>query len=263
MSYNVVKNIDTMNRVLITQTLEKFGLDKKEAAVYLASLELGSASIQQLAKKSTLKRTTLYLITESLKSKGLISESKNRRGMQFVPIKPNQLIDMLDERKAALQNAIPELLALTHIQTETKPCVRYYEGKDSLQTVESETLEGTDGEILLMGSFSDVFLFYASPSLYDDTYRKARIKKNIFLRMLVLKEPRSVALIPRDKAELRETRFLPKDTKMNTIQYIYQNKIAYISPSREVMGLIIESNDLATMERQKFNLLWDACKSPW
>jgi sugar-specific transcriptional regulator TrmB len=244
----------------LIQILENFGLDKKEGAVYLAGLELGPASVQQLAQKSQLKRTTLYLITESLKAKGLFSESKNQRGVQFIPVQPDRLINILDERKTALQKVMPELMALTHSQKETKPNVRYYEGRENILTIEKETLEGTDGEILLMGSFSDIYLIYASPKLADDAYRQERIRKNIFLRMLVIREPRSIALLPSDKSELRETRFLPTGTELVTVQYIYQNKIAYISPKQETMGMIIESKDLASMERQKFNVLWETCK---
>jgi len=60
---------------MLNKELEKIGLSKKEAKVYLACLELSEATIGQISKKSGVKRTTVYDIVESLKEKSLISSS--------------------------------------------------------------------------------------------------------------------------------------------------------------------------------------------
>lgn len=44
----------------INKSLEQLGLVGKKADVYLASLELGSASVIEIAKKAGVKRTTCY-----------------------------------------------------------------------------------------------------------------------------------------------------------------------------------------------------------
>jgi sugar-specific transcriptional regulator TrmB len=243
----------------LIRLLENYGLDGKEAMVYLAGLELGSATVQQLARKSQIKRTTVYLITESLKAKGLFSEFKNPRGLQFMAIEPNRLLGMLDERKASLQEFMPELLALANNQKKIKPCVRYYEGREGARDIAKEILEVGDTELLFIGSYSDVYT-YLSPVFIDKFFRPERIRKNIYMRALSTKDPRSMALVPRDKGEMREIVFLPQETKYAAAQYICQDKIANFSPRRETMGFIVESHDLAAMERQKFELMWEACK---
>jgi len=243
----------------LIRLLENFGLDSKEAMVYLAGLELGSATVQQLARKSQIKRTTVYLITESLKAKGLFSEFKNPRGIQFIPIEPSRLLGMLDERKASLQDAMPELSALTNNQKKTKPSVRYYEGREGLRKLAMEMLGTPDSELLFMGSYSDV-IACLGPVFYEKIFMPERIRKNIFLRALNTKDPRSIYLMSRNQKEKREIVFLPQETKCAAAQYICQDKIANFSPRRETMGFIVESHDLAAMERQKFELMWEACK---
>lgn len=41
----------------IIASLRQFGLNEKQAKVYLACLELGSASVQKIAKKAGVERT--------------------------------------------------------------------------------------------------------------------------------------------------------------------------------------------------------------
>ena len=53
--------------------LERVGLKGKEASVYLALLELGTASVESIAKKAGTKRPTTYLVLDDLQNRGLVS----------------------------------------------------------------------------------------------------------------------------------------------------------------------------------------------
>ena len=248
-----------MPNTRLVNLLENYGLDSKEAMIYLAGLELGSATVQQLARKSQIKRTTVYLIAEALKVKGLFSEFKNPHGVQFIPVEPNRLLGMLDERKAALQDALPELQAITHSQKRSKPSVRYYEGREGLRKLAMEMLGTPDSELLFMGSYSDV-LACLGRVFYEKIFMPERIRKNIFLRALNTKDPWSIYLMSRNQKEKREIVFLPQETKCTAAQYTCGDRIASFSPRGETMGFIVQSPDLADLERQKFELMWEACK---
>ncbi|MBU1348978.1 hypothetical protein KJ781_02830 [Patescibacteria group bacterium] len=246
-----------MSSTNLPQILQEFGLDEKESGVYLASLELGPASVQRLAVKSRIKRTTVYLVAEALKEKGLLSGVQTHRSIEYVPIGPNRLIGILETRKAALQEAMPELMALTK-GSATKPYVRFFEGKEGILVMLNDIIAGEGGEMLFLGSYSDVYV-YASSAYYEKVFLPERLRRNIFMRALVFREPRSVAMRSHDKEEMRELRYLPSGMDMVASQYVYRDRIAYISPKQESMGLIVESRDLAAMERQKFELAWGAC----
>ncbi len=69
--------------MLINQ-LQKIGFSDKEAAVYLASLELGPATILELAKKAKVKRPTVHVLVEGFIKRGLASsfeKGKKRFGV--------------------------------------------------------------------------------------------------------------------------------------------------------------------------------------
>ena len=48
------------------QQLKQLGLEEKQAKIYLASLELGPDTAQNIAYKASLKRPTTYVILEEL-----------------------------------------------------------------------------------------------------------------------------------------------------------------------------------------------------
>ena len=50
--------------------LQDMGLSEKEAKIYLASLEIGRATADQLAKQAKIVRSTTYVQLESLMKKG-------------------------------------------------------------------------------------------------------------------------------------------------------------------------------------------------
>jgi len=103
----------------INTSLTELGLNEKEINVYLACLELGTASVAEIAKKSGVKRTSIYNFLEDLKNKGLISEIKKNRKTLLLPEDPHALIlnrqnqiKKTEEQIKSLGNLIPSLMAI-------------------------------------------------------------------------------------------------------------------------------------------------------
>ena len=93
-----------------TSRLLELGLTDKEAGVYLAMLELGPASVQEIARKSGVNRSTSYLTIEALKERGLASSSTRGKKMLFTAESPSRLAavlnrerEMLEQKKQKLQ----------------------------------------------------------------------------------------------------------------------------------------------------------------
>ena len=64
---------------MFEQFLEEIGLSEKEAKIYLALLQVDRDTIQDLATKTGINRTTVYPVLETLQKKGLVSESTGRK----------------------------------------------------------------------------------------------------------------------------------------------------------------------------------------
>jgi sugar-specific transcriptional regulator TrmB len=82
--------------------LEDFGLSEKEARTYLASLALGSAVVADVALKAELTRPTAYLMVDSLKGRGLITEFKKGKKTFVRACEPAKLSEMLAFEKEQL-----------------------------------------------------------------------------------------------------------------------------------------------------------------
>ena len=83
------------NNPLLT-TLTTLGLTDHEAAVYLAALSLGPATILKIAKAAEIKRTTVYSVIETLKLKGLVSVEVKGFKSLFVAEDPTKLETILE-----------------------------------------------------------------------------------------------------------------------------------------------------------------------
>ena len=55
--------------------LEEFGLNTKEAKIYLASLQLGPSTVQDIAKQAGVHRVSTHDILQSLIDKNLIEQT--------------------------------------------------------------------------------------------------------------------------------------------------------------------------------------------
>src|SRR3989338_4407031 len=96
----------------LTKLFESLGLSEDQTKVYLAALELGQASMQDLADKSGVKRTSIYNFIKELIAKGLIVTAKKRKRTVYSAIHPNQLIELEKSRLSELHRVLPELLAV-------------------------------------------------------------------------------------------------------------------------------------------------------
>ncbi|MBI5728232.1 MAG: helix-turn-helix domain-containing protein, partial [Candidatus Magasanikbacteria bacterium] len=125
--------------MFLVDYLTKIGLHEKEAKVYLAAIELGGGSVQELAQKSGLKRPTVYVVLDSLVAQGLVSEEKKGRGSSFVAASPEALKRKAAEQKKAIDEAFPFLTAMWTGE-KSKPQVRVYEGLEGMKEIYRETL---------------------------------------------------------------------------------------------------------------------------
>jgi sugar-specific transcriptional regulator TrmB len=122
------------------KALEKLGLNQKEASVYLALLELGQTSISRIAQKSGVKRTSVYDVLKSLKTKGLVGRTISKGKTYYFAEDPGVLKEALEEKFTTLEKVMPQLLSITNF-LDQKPKIRFYEGKGGIRDIYEETLE--------------------------------------------------------------------------------------------------------------------------
>lgn len=234
------------------KTLENIGLSDKEAKVYMACLELGTATVQELAEKSEVKRTSIYNFLSVLIKKGLVSEIKQNDRVFLTAESPNILKDNLKNQEASLNNLLPDLLDLFN-KPSNRPAVKYYKGIAGIKKIYLDTLEtkqpiyaftDVDSMIPIMGKW-----------LWD-WYPNKRVELGIKFFGIAKDGPLARKAIQRNKQQNREMKIIP-DVKFDTEINIYGHKVAMISFQRPYTGVIIEDIFINQTHKSIWQSLWE------
>lgn len=238
----------------IKAVLEQFGLYGKKADVYLASLELGSATVIEIAKKAGIKRTTGYDILMDLEKDGLVSETAKGKKRLFIGEDPEKIKRDLSNKERLFSEILPQLKSIHNI-SGTKPKIRFYEGVEGVKEVYNDTLK-YGGEFVAFGS-EDVVKILGEHWTID--YIKRRVAKEIRVRaILPHTEYLEKEIQGKDQEQLRTTKLIDRKKYPFSIEIdIYgYSKVALLS-SKEMLGVIIESTEIYNTMKLIFELLWD------
>jgi sugar-specific transcriptional regulator TrmB len=240
---------------MLEKELQNAGLSERESRVYLTCLEMGEASVAKLAKKTQIKRTTVYLLIESLQEKGLIGLIKKGNKTLYVSEDPRKIAEKMEQKKSAIEKILPELLALTNF-TNTKPRIKYFEEKRAVEEIYLDTLFYPDQEIL---SWFPATLVQENKDFFNDYYIKKRLEKKIWVRAIAPKTADMQEYFQKDIQELRQTRLISQNIFNIEVGIILygKSKLGIVSYD-ENMGLIIESPKIYRSLKNIFELAWNS-----
>ena len=145
---------------ILSLELRKLGLKEKEVGVYLAGLELGPTTVQNIAKKAGTARPTTYEILEVLKEKGLFGETKQQKKRYFIAQSPERILSILRLQKRELEEKEREFIRIiaaldTKYGSKDKSGVQVFKGVEGLEVLK---------ERLLFTPSSDLFVFTSEDS---------------------------------------------------------------------------------------------------
>ena len=244
----------------IKQVLSNIGLTKEETSIYLAGLELGETSVQNLAKKAGIKRPTAYKILEELINKGMAYQTFKGKKRYFGTEDPEKIVASFKQKEAELDKILPELKSIYNF-SDVKPKVKFYEGVAGAIAVYEDTLATTKdgGEILTYTGVKN--LFETFPKGYAQKYFDRRVARNISVRVIAIESEESQEWKRYGKKELRDIVLIPEG-KINFFgdTEIYGDKVALISYKENFMAVVIESKEIANMQRFLFELAWKGLK---
>ncbi len=110
------------------ELLTHFNLSEQEAEIYLASLTLGKASVNDIAKKIGKSRTAIYFHVDHLLQKGFLKEARHGKLTRLIATPPTEVVSTLDQRMTELKSLIPFLQSLHKADIET-PIIEVTESK--------------------------------------------------------------------------------------------------------------------------------------
>jgi len=241
---------------MLLNKLTQIGLDKKEAEIYLALLEIGAAPISQISKKSGVKRTTVYDAIESLKKKGVVTVAKKGKRSTYFAEDPRMLGEHIDDSKETFINMLPELLSVANF-IDKKPKIRFFEGVIGLKEVYRDTLNYQDRELLAWVPEETQTIF--DKKFLNEQYHPKRIEKKIWMRAIAQSDPSMHEYKTLDSSSLRKTKLIPADAFPLDVEIIlYGNRNIGIISFADQMGLIMESRGIFITLKSIFEAHWNS-----
>lgn len=243
----------------IQKLLADVGLLPSESKVYLATLELGPATVQHIAAKAKISRTAAYEAIGLLQKRGLMSSSLSGKKHLFASEDPSRIVSYLkkeQERFASTLTDIEGMVGTLQLMSGgIKPIVKVYSGEEALPAYFDQLSKANPTTMFEISNLDDVYTYLTSETIQKN--RKAVSWKNIkTLRLLHRGEIRN----KRDDVD-----YCKLDESFGEFHgdiSIYENFVSLMTFIGHPVVVILESKSVADTMRTLFNAAWSSsCKS--
>jgi len=255
----------------VQKQLEELGLSQNEVKAYLAALELGAATAQQIAAKAAVVRPTAYVAIGGLQKRGLMSSHTRGKKQYFQAERPGQLMRLIEEekknlaaRESKLKSMLPGLEALIAMAGE-KPEVKYYEGLEGLEAMRKVLIDYKPSELFVIGN---------SPASLDSQFQEAHQVhghrlKNLGVKMRVISINGDLKRLSNAKVYFGskngrrnsyEFKILKRKEESNGEIAIFGEYLSLVSYNQHPYGFLIKSKDLVQTCKLIFGSIWDSLR---
>jgi sugar-specific transcriptional regulator TrmB len=239
------------------ETLMEVGLSKNEAKVYLALLELGSATGGKISELSKVHRTNVYDALERLIEKGFVGYCTKDNKKCFETTDPNNLMNLLKEKELHLQNIMPQLLLAKQMSRKAKIDVFVAEGLKAVKDSKLRQLK-IKMPIHTMGSpktAADV----AKPFLLN--FHKQRIELKIEDYLIYNNDANKEYLKRLNSMPYTHVKVLPPKLNAPISTNICGDEVTIkLWEKGEATVIIIKSEKVAQTYRNYHKMLWESAE---
>jgi len=236
----------------------QLGLSAREVSIYKALLSLGPASIRNIAEKAGINRGTTYETLKELQQKGIVTYLPKGKRRFFSPREPEVLLQLAEERRHALENAIDGLKesvipGLNHLRPDLNTAnVQFYEGDEGIEWVLRDILNTVSAQQ------EKQYAVFSSKPIRPHLYRPfpnftlQRVQKGIEVKVIAIGDGG-------EDAALSERKWIRTEGKVDAAYIaVYPPKCAIISLASEnyPTAVVIHSKEVATAQQIVFDTLW-------
>ncbi|MDO8660381.1 MAG: helix-turn-helix domain-containing protein [Candidatus Woesearchaeota archaeon] len=247
-----------------SEVLEQLGFTNSEARIYLALLDLGSATAGKVVAKARISGGKVYLFLDRLVKRGLVSYVVKGGIKYFQPQSPHVLLDLIAEQKSALDvcakgvnTLLPSLNARLDA-TRNERRAEVYEGWKGFTTVSEWILrEMKKGEIIyVFGVSKEAYKKYGHFFLY---WTRKRARLGIRMRIIYSEEAREIGKT-REKMPLTEVRYLPKEMESPAFINLFKEYIITYNLCGEPICFLIKDKESSEFYHKYFESVWERAR---
>lgn len=247
----------------VKKDLSQLGLTDNEIKFYVAGLELGLATIPQIAERAGLSRMTGYNIFKLLSQKSMADMDVRSYGQKCKVAKPAKLLTLFEQERKDLDKLatdMPNLIGELNVLYASVPEdleIHYFRAKEAITKIWDEALTNTKkGDDILVLSAVDF-----TPTLrehYVEFLEEMMLRcneKGIHLKMIL--EKTGTYTIPRSTMQDIVPESIQMKLGATCDQLIYAEHVAYIFPGKELFGITIHNKELSNHHSRIFYTLWN------
>jgi HTH-type transcriptional regulator, sugar sensing transcriptional regulator len=237
------------------ENLIEVGLASKEARIYLAVLHLGKATIADVAKKSKVKRMTVYQHIDDLLQKNLVHKTAQGKRIFYVAESPEKIGKILDRKKKHFEKILPDLKSV-FARSSHKPQIRFYEGIEGMRAIYDEMTKTSQ---TVYGTFS-ADKFYQVFNEHDNQKFFENLKANgAVIKDLVENTPFGKKYVKADFYKNNGVpKLLPEGFEVSVDLLVAGDKVSMMS-FVNLVGVIIENHEIAELQRNFIKFIRKLC----
>src|SRR3989344_5110176 len=244
------------------ESLQKLGLTRNESKVYLSLLKIGTSRTGDILKAAGINSGKIYEILESLKEKGLVSESIINKRRYFTSAPPYQILDFLEKKKEEIikeekkiKSILPSLEKIRKESVKETKAVTY-KGFRGIKTAADEALDSMKNseEILSM------CVTEKKDKKYNDFWigwTERRVSKKIVAKHIFSEKGDYYKSFK--KIKFTEAKILSGLTPV-TIDIFGEDKVLILNYNEPVSCIMIYDKNTATSFINFFYQLWKIAK---
>jgi sugar-specific transcriptional regulator TrmB len=233
---------------MLEKYLQEIGLNEKESSIYLALLQVDNASVIEVSKQTKINRSTVYVVLESLMSKGLVSETQVGKKVHYQAEPPERLETyverqkmVLEEQQKRLADIIPQIKSVQRASGE-RPLVKYFDGKEAAYQDTSVFFSAGVGK-------EDTGYFVFNRDLIEEVFTPKEIEEVAKKRPAL--KIKAVSLYNYSEKELPSDELTDR-TRVDSGEFpikcdmsVYEDRIEIVTLGKRVSSIFIQSRDVA------------------
>lgn len=239
------------------QLLRNSSLSDKQAKVYLALLQLGRASVTEIAQTAGLKRAITYVILGELSQLGYVNQLlPNTKKKIFTATDPNTFATRLEQTAREFNQMLPYLRALQ--RRAGKPFVTYFEGVEGIRSAFQQIRKPKTARYALSIQEAKKFI-PKEVERWQKTYLDK--KGSLNGRHLLTDTPEDRAYGQTISQVGQQVRYLAPDSSFNIDFALVDNQVFLTTLNQDLHVTVIESPDLYASLCTLFDLAWQASRA--
>ena len=242
------------------EELEKLGLSKNEAKIYIALLKIGPSTSGAIIKESGIYVSAAYYVLENLIKKGLVSHITKANRKYFQASEPKQLSFLVEEKEKILAEIIPQLESIKSNLNEEPVRTTVHEGFKGFKGVYDRILRTLKKgeEYYVFGARPMGDPFTKTLNIMLSNYHKQREKAGIKIKIIHNQDVKENLIKMTKDFKLMESRFMKNQTNSYTL--IYADRVINFLYVKRLIAIEIISQEVADSYKEFFKLMWKVAK---